>query len=755
MQQAKIILRGIVQGVGFRPFVKRTALKYDIKGLVENREFGVKIIAQAEINAINKFLKDILENAPDVSTIVSHHIEYLDSHNKEYDSFSIAPSRKEGKISALIPPDIATCKVCAEEIMNEKDRHFEYPFTNCTNCGPRFSIIKSIPYDRNNTTMKKFIMCEDCDREYTTIADRRYHAQPNACPKCGPELRLVKINEGQPKVIKLREQALEKTIELLRAGEIVAIKGIGGFHLVCDARNEKVVGKLRELKHRPQKPFALMARNIDEIREYCHVTSQEENMLAGQQKPIVLLEKINHTLEYIAPGVKDLGFMLPYTPLHYLLFRHFHLLIFTSGNISEEALENRDLSAYKNLSRITKYYLSYNREIFNRIDDSIVTFTGKQAILIRKARGFIPKPIKLPEMKIMPEIFAAGADMKGSFGLTKGDIFLGSQYLGDLGFVSNSEFYEESLGYFKSIFEMEPEVVIADAHPNYFSHQFAKEYAQENRRSIHFVQHHKAHIYSVMAENRLRKALGISFDGTGYGDDGQIWGGECFIIDKNHVERFSHLAYKTLISGENVAKEPWRMSLIYLHSCCPEKIDRLMPASKFPQRNLLVHQLERADRGIMTSSMGRLFDAVASILDVCHYNTYEGEAPMKLEALADENCERTYDYDIHNGEINVNPMIKEIVHDRLKKISKEEIASKFHFTIAQMIYDLCKKMSAISNIKDVALSGGVFQNSVLVKMVYKRFTHDEFRLYFNEKVPPNDAGVALGQLYSYLLEENE
>jgi len=754
MQQAEIVLRGIVQGVGFRPFVKRTALKHNIKGLVENREFGVKIVAQADKETIEKFLDDILKNAPDVSTILSSQIEFIESYDKEFTTFSIAPSRKEGNVSALIPPDIATCDICSQEVMDSGDRHFSYPFTNCTNCGPRFSIIQSIPYDRTNTTMKKFIMCEDCKREYTTVADRRYHAQPNACPKCGPELRFVEIIDKEPTIIAMRQEALDTTIDILRKGKIVAIKGIGGYHLVCDAKNKDVVDTLRQLKHRPQKPFALMARDLEVVQEYCQLSSQEEKMLSGQQKPIVLLQKKNQELEHIAPGVKNLGFMLPYTPLHYLIFRHFHLLIFTSGNISEEALENRDLSAYEHLSRITKYYLTYNREIFNRIDDSIVTYVGNQRILIRKARGFIPKPIKLDEMQVMPQIFAAGADMKGSFGLTKHDIFLGSQYLGDLGFASNSEFYEESLGYFKSIFGMEPEVVIADAHPNYFSTQFAKEYASEKELPIHYLQHHEAHIYSVMAEHNLQKALGISFDGTGYGNDGQIWGGECFIVDKNHVERFSHLAYKPLISGEKVAQEPWRMALIYLHSCCPDKIGRLIPASKFPQRDLLVHQLERAHTGIMTSSIGRLFDAVASILDVCHYNTYEGEAPMKLEALVDVTYADSYGYEISNGIIDPTNMINEIVEDFIRKKPVEIIASRFHFTIARMIYDLCKKMSAVSNIRDVAISGGVFQNSVLIHILKNLFADTEYIVHFNENVPPNDAGIALGQAYSCLLKEN-
>ncbi len=753
MQQAEILLTGIVQGVGFRPFVKRTALDHGITGYVENREFGVKIIAAASKKFIEDFLKDILDNAPAVSTILTHSIKYFDQELPEYSSFEIAPSKKKGEISALIPPDIATCEKCAQEIFNKDDRHFSYPFTNCTNCGPRFSIIQSIPYDRKNTTMRKFIMCDDCNREYTTVSDRRYHAQPNACPKCGPELCFIEIVDECPIVTEKREKAFERTISLLQKGEIVAIKGIGGYHLVCNALKKDVVEKLRMLKFRPNKPFALMARDIETIEEYCIANEVEKSMLEGQQKPIVLLSKKNDTLEHVAPGVKDLGFMLPYTPLHYLLFRHFRLLVFTSGNISEEALENNDDSAYQNLANITRYYLSYNREIFNRIDDSIVTYAGDQRILIRKARGFVPKPINIARGKGKQQIFASGADMKGSFGLTKENIFLGSQYLGDLAFESNTKFYKESLEYFQSIFEMKPQIVIADSHPNYFSTQFAREFAEENELPIHYVQHHNAHIYSVMAENDLENVLGVSFDGTGFGDDGNVWGGEFFIINKTESERFAHLNYVPMVSGERAAKEPWRMALIYLYKYYPEAVEGIITEKKFPQKDMIFLQLLNDSVRLQTSSMGRFFDAVASLIDVCHFNSYEGEAPMKLEALADENFSGYYHFDFNKQQslIEVDMIIKGIVNDIQEQRSKVFISSKFHFTIAKMVFDLCKKMKNESSIDAVALSGGVFQNVVLVNMIKRVFSGSELKLFWNEKVPPNDAGIALGQVYSYLL----
>ena len=754
MKHAEILLTGIVQGVGFRPFVKRTALHHGIKGYVENREFGVKIIAQASKKSIEKFVKDVLNNAPAVSTILTHSIKYPEHDLQDFKTFKIAPSKKKGEISALIPPDIATCDKCAQEIIDKDDRHFSYPFTNCTNCGPRFSIIQSIPYDRKNTTMKKFIMCDDCNREYTTVLDRRYHAQPNACPKCGPELRLIEIIEENSVVTERREKAFDKTVSLLQQGEIIAIKGIGGYHLVCNTLNKEVVEKLRNLKYRPQKPFALMARDIETIKEYCTINEHEKEMLEGQQKSIVLLNKKNEILGQVAPGVKDLGFMLPYTPLQYMLFKHFRLLVFTSGNISEEALENKDNSAYQNLANITKYYLSYNREIFNRIDDSIVTFAGTQQILIRKARGFVPKPVNLKKGIGKPQMFAAGADMKGTFGLTKENIFLGSQYLGDLAYASNTEFYKESFKYFQSIFEMKPEIVIADSHPNYFSTQFAQEFAEEKELPIHYIQHHKAHIYSVMAEHDLVNVLGVSFDGTGYGDDGHIWGGEFFIIKNIECERFAHLNYLPMVSGERAAKEPWRMALIYLFRYFPEAIDEIISEKVFPQRDMILHQLLNDSVQLQTSSMGRFFDAVASIIGVCHYNSYEGEAAMKLEAFADENFSEYYhfEFDKQRSLIDVSKIIRGIVQDIKEDCSKEYISSRFHFTIARMVFDLCKKMKKESGIDSVALSGGVFQNVVLINMIKRVFSGSDLKLFWNEKVPPNDTGIALGQVYSYLLK---
>ena len=769
--QAEIILKGIVQGVGFRPFVKRTALKFGLYGFVENREYGVRIIAVGLKDKILEFFDDLLKNLPQVAKIIESEIIYKDEITFLEKDFHIELSRKNGEISALIPPDIASCETCLQEIDNPKDRHYNYPFTNCTNCGPRFSIIKSIPYDRKNTTMRDFAMCSDCKLEYTTITDRRYHAQPTACPECGPELSLIRLENKNSIVIEYKQDALEKTVQLLKSGEIVAIKGLGGYHLVCDALNSKTVAKLRKLKNRPYNPFALMADSLDTISKYCKISEVEQDMLMGQQKPIVLLQRKSRqkldsnfanpsrVFKQIAPGISHLGFMLPYTPLHHLLFRNFTILVMTSGNITDEALEKDDDSALKNLQPITKYFLTHNREIFNRIDDSIIKFVDKQKILIRKARGFIPIPIKIENFSNSPQIFAAGADMKGSFGLFKNNLFLGSQYLGDLEFVSNIDFYKETLQYFQNIFEIKPAIVVADLHPNYFSTNFAENYARENNLPLFHIQHHLAHTYSVMAEHNLSETIGVSFDGTGFGDDGNIWGGEFFIVKGKVHKRVAHLKYQPVISGEKMSKEPWRMALIYLYGSCPEKIDNFIGSEKFLQKEFILKILKRQQSNLYTSSMGRLFDAVASLLSICHYNSYEGEAAMKLESIVKSNVKKSYNWELDTQnfpwQIDVGQTIREIVKDIKNNISKNEIATKFHFTIVDIIYKTCQKIRQNFSINNVSFSGGVFQNGVLVNLIRKKFSESEFQLFFNEQVPPNDAGIALGQIYGYLLNHRD
>ena len=765
--QAEIILKGIVQGVGFRPFVKRTALKLGLYGFVENREYGVRILVVGLKDKISEFFDDLLKNSPQVAKIIESEITYKNEITFLEKDFHIELSRKNGEISALIPPDIASCKACLQEVDNQKDRHYNYPFTNCTNCGPRFSIIKSIPYDRKNTTMNEFKMCADCEREYTTIKDRRFHAQPTACPNCGPELSLIEIKNNQADEIAKRNEALLKTVELIKLGKTVAIKGLGGYHIACDALNSKTVAKLRKLKNRPYKPFALMADKISTIKKYCFISATERKMLTGQQKPIVLLQrKSSHkpdssfanpsrVFEQIAPQISTIGFMLPYTPLHHLIMKNFKVLVMTSGNISDEALEKGDESALKNLRKITKYFLTYNREIFNRVDDSIIKFVGKQKILLRKARGFIPIPIKIDNFQNIPQIFTAGADMKGSFGLLKNNLFLGSQYLGDLGFASNLDFYKEAFQYFQNVFEIKPEIVIADSHPNYFSTSFAENYARENNLPLFHIQHHLAHTYSVMAENSLTETIGVSFDGTGFGDDENIWGGEFFIVKGKDYQRIAHLKYQPVVSGEKMSKEPWRMALIYLYDSCPEEIDNFISSEKFSQKESILKILKRQQSNLYTSSMGRLFDAVASLLSVCHYNSYEGEAAMKLESIVKSNVKKSYNWELDTQkfpwQIDVGQTIREIVRDIKNNISKDDIVTRFHFTILDIIYQTCLKIKQEFGMDNISFSGGVFQNSALVDMIIQKFKDTNFKVFFNEQVPPNDAGIALGQMYGYLL----
>lgn len=767
MEQAEIILKGIVQGVGFRPFVKRIAVSREICGFVENREFGVRIIAVNTKTKIEKFYRALLDEKPDVSVIIAHRIKFSEGITFTKNTFTIAPSKKHGEISALLPPDIATCETCLEEITNPEDRHYKYPFTNCTNCGPRFSIIRQLPYDRKNTTMDVFEMCPACNEEYTTLSDRRFHAQPNACPNCGPHLSLYQIENGNRKLLSQKEESLNQTIKFLKRGKIVAIKGLGGFHIACDATNTRVLQELRKLKHRPQKPFALMADKISTIKKYCSVSAQEEKMLTGQQKPIVLLKRRSKSsLPQIAPEISHLGFMLPYTPLHYLLLRELHLLVMTSGNIANAALEKDNQAAFENLSQYTKYFLTYNRKIHNRVDDSIVKFCKNGMLILRKARGFTPFPIKLKNVgkrhKHSPEsipqekeILAVGADMKGSFGLLKNSIFLGSQYMGDLQFASNLKFYEETLAYFQNTFDQKPKIVLADEHPNYYSTQLAEKYATNKKIPLKLIQHHRAHIYSVMAEHDLEQTIGVSFDGSGLGDDGQIWGGEFFVMDKGDAKRVAHLKYQPMVSADMVAKEPWRMALIYLYDACPESIDEFIPTEKYPRKKMLMQVLQNTMTSLKNSSMGRLFDAVSSLLGICNYNTYQGEAAMKLESISNGKVDKSYSWEtIRDSEIvqfDASAMIREIVKDIKNGIPTKDIATKFHLTIAEIIYELCEQIQSEHGCKNISLSGGVFQNVTLVDMIVKKFKNSKLNQYFNQKVPPNDAGIALGQIYGYLL----
>jgi len=605
--------------------------------------------------------------------------------------------------------------------------------------------------------MAEFSMCKDCEREYNTVEDRRFHAQPNACPSCGPQVSLFKNINGRIHAIAYKEDAINKTVQLLKAGNIVAIKGLGGYHLACNSLNESAVKRLRSLKKRPYKPFALMANSIDTIKKYCMVSPAEEKMLTGSQKPIVLLRKKSpDVLPWIAPGINTIGFMLPYTPIHHLLFHHLAILVMSSGNVAEEALEKDDAQAFSNLSAFTNYFLTYNREIFNRVDDSIVKFADNQTIIFRKARGFIPIPIKIANISGHSQLFAAGGDMKGSFGLLKDDLFLGSQYLGDMEVVSNNDFYQETLQYFQKVFEIEPQVAISDSHPNYFSTQFAEDFAK--KRAIPFVQiqHHIAHSYSVMAEHDLTQAIGVSFDGTGFGSDGNSWGGEFFLLDGEKMTRISHLRYVPLLSGDTAAREPWRMALAYLFDSLPQKVDEFFSHEQFPQKSALLHLLRGENIPVKTSSVGRLFDAVASLLGVTHQNTYEGEAPMRLESLADSSKEvAPYSWKLHKKsipwEIDLRPMIKEIFHDVSISLDKSISAMRFHNTLVDVIEKVCSLIKAEFGLDTIVCSGGVFQNVTLISLVKKRLPRQGFAVFVNQQVPPNDAGIALGQIYGYLL----
>ncbi|MEE8077205.1 MAG: carbamoyltransferase HypF [Candidatus Binatia bacterium] len=751
----EILVKGIVQGVGFRPFIYNLARSLRLKGYVLNSSEGVVIDVESQDAAMESFVRAIEENPPPLAKIEQISTRTLPTVG--YDSFLIRESLpQEGKF-VLVSPDIATCPKCLSELMDRADRRYGYPFTNCTNCGPRYTIIQDIPYDRAKTTMTKFMMCPPCQREYEDPSDRRFHAQPNACPQCGPSLRLLASSSTEsidswpsdsrhPSVAPLQDVR-----SLLKLGKIVAIKGLGGFHLACDAENNSAVKRLRNRKRKSDKPFALMSREIASIERYCEVSETERKILEDPQKPIVLLRKlkVNRISKHVAPGNNYLGVMLPYTPLHYLLFGDFlTTLVMTSGNLSEEPIVTSNEDALETLSKIADYFLFHNRDIYMRVDDSVVRAYEERERVIRSSRGFAPHPIDMG--RELPEILACGAELKNTFCLTKGRYAILSQHIGDLANYETLFFFEETLKNLKKLFRVEPKIVAYDLHPEYLSTKFA---LQQSGVKLVGVQHHHAHIAACMAENHLReKVIGIAFDGTGYGTDGQIWGGEFLVADFGGFERRGQFRYLPLPGGDSAIREPYRMAVSYLYDTFgPEFRDlgiELLERISGKRIEIIVKMIERRINTVLTSSCGRLFDAVSSLIGVMDEINYEAQAAIELEMVADSAVDELYPYEILNTDllvIDCRTMIKGIIDDLRGKVGKGVISAKFHNALASMILDMCKKIRASVKIDKVCLSGGCFQNIYLLDKTLNGLRRNGFEVFIHEKVPPNDGGISLGQ----------
>ena len=749
-QQKEIIRRriavsGTVQGVGFRPFVYQLARRHELTGWVCNTAGGVLIEVEGDEENLHLFEESLRSETPVLASISGISDEIV--HTVGSVEFLILSSIYGDEIQPIVPPDTAACAECMADVSNPENRRYHYPFTNCTNCGPRFTIIRSIPYDRPNTTMSKFRMCPDCLSEYEDPGDRRFHAQPNACPSCGPHLALDgRTYIGDAEII-------SKAAELLRNGKILAVKGLGGYHLACDARNTEAVDTLRERKGRAGKPFAIMCVDLDEVRRICEVDAASEKLLLSPERPIVLMptRRGSGISPLVASGTKSLGVMLPYTPLHHMLLAESPpSLVMTSGNLSEEPIVHQDEDALERLGGIADHILAHDRPIHLACDDSVARVSDGIQMIVRRARGYVPRPIEI-DMD-MPQILACGGDLKSTFCLTKGRLALLSQHLGDLDNAATLDHYRMVVDHFRRFFAVEPEVIAYDLHPEYRSTRYAM--SSDIPRRIG-VQHHHAHIASCMAENRLSgTAIGVAFDGTGYGTDGNIWGGEFLIADYDDFQRTAHLAYVPMPGGEAAVRKPGRMALSYLlytFGSVGEDVGiKIIPGLSTAEAYAVRAQIERGLNAPLTSSMGRLFDAVSAILGVCGEVTYEGQAAIELETSASGPTDNTYGFEISRNplgvlEIDVRPMIAEIVEELKRGTSAGLISSRFHSTIADIIVRTCCALRDETNQNRVVLSGGVFQNILLLNMAVERLKSKGFDVFRHVNVPCNDGGISLGQ----------
>jgi hydrogenase maturation protein HypF len=741
----RLTVKGIVQGVGFRPFVYQLATALNLKGRVANTSDGVTILLEGPLQAIETFIQRLTTQAPPLAHIT--HVAADPLVSTGLGDFSIAQSRTNAQRLALISPDVSICNDCIRELFNPHDRRFGFPFINCTNCGPRYTIIDDIPYDRPKTSMRHFRMCPACQAEYDDPLDRRFHAQPNACPACGPQ---VSLHDRERKRIETGN-AVETTIALLKAGHVVAVKGLGGFHLTVDAENESAVETLRRRKHREEKPLAVMSGDMAVIRQYAHVSREEEALLQSRQRPIVLLEKRGDyaLARSVSPKNSTVGVMLPYTPLHYLLVKdHFTALVMTSGNLSEEPIAIDNTDAFDRLGSIADYFLIHNRDIYLRSDDSVVRIVDQRQRFLRRSRGYVPVPVFLKN-RLKP-ILACGAELKNTICLTRGNQAFLSQHIGDLENLATYEFFEMTIAHLKRILSIEPEIIAHDRHPDYLSSRWAEEQSPLVRIDV---QHHHAHIVSCMAENHVEgPVIGLSFDGTGYGSDGNIWGGEVLIVRLDRFERAAHIAYVPMPGGAAAIKEPWRMAVSYLYQTYGKELfNRRLPfMGKLKQNKLdtIVEMIEKNINSPATSSLGRFFDGIAALMGIRSHVAFEGQAAMELEMAAALPGGDPYEYAWSSDDtvrIDPCPIITGVVMDIEKGVAPSVVSGKFHATLLAMFTELCLVIKKKTGISSVALSGGCFQNAILLSGLTSNLRDRGFHVLTHERVPTNDGGIALGQ----------
>jgi hydrogenase maturation protein HypF len=747
--RVQILVRGVVQGVGFRPYIFSLARRRDLRGQVLNNAAGVLIDVEGEKNDIEQFINEIEFNPPPLSQIES--VERRDNLPlANYLEFRIVESESAGRKFVPLSADIATCADCLRELFDPRDRRYRYPFINCVNCGPRFTIVEDVPYDRARTTMREFTMCAACRAEYENPCDRRFHAEPTACVVCGPRLYLTDENGRE---LEGGDDAIGYARGLLLQGQILAIKGVGGFHLACDAANAEAVERLRRRKYREYKPFALMAGSIEMIKDYCSVSTFERDLLLSTQRPIALLARKPESAlpdwpMAVAPGLNSLGFMLPYAPLHYLLLENLDRpLVMTSGNVSDEPIcyENRD--ALERLSKIADYFLLHNRRIHVRADDSVVCARGKKEMMLRRARGYAPRALRT-SIRFAREVLACGAELKNTFCLARGDHAFISHHIGDLENLETLRSFEHGIEHFKRLFNLRPEVIVHDLHPEYISTKYAM--ALDDELVKVGVQHHHAHIASCMADNGVDgEVIGVAMDGLGFGTDGRFWGGEFLVADFARAERVAHLEYTRMPGGMKAIREPWRMAMSYLHRALGDEVlDLDLDFVRRRDRRVWARLRQIIDQGMNspeTSSMGRLFDAVASLTGMRDVAHYEGQAAIELEMMADESQGGSYEFDYSGGIIEPGPVIRDIVADLIRRIPATVIAAKFHNAVASLIFQVARRIRAERRLHRVALSGGVFQNRLLLKRTTRLLESTGFEVLTHSRVPPNDGGIALGQ----------
>ncbi|HAM41361.1 MAG TPA: carbamoyltransferase HypF [Candidatus Omnitrophica bacterium] len=761
--RVRVVIHGTVQGVGFRPFIYRLATRHRLAGWVSNSSHGVVIEAEGAPDAVEQFLADLQQDKPPRASLQGMESTRLDPTGE--DGFAIRASESSGNPATGILPDLATCRECLQDVLEPSNRRFRYPFTNCTNCGPRFSIIEALPYDRANTTMTRFAMCEACQAEYDDPLNRRFHAQPNACPRCGPHVELWDRNG---KVLSHREDALQDTVEAIRDGAIVAVKGLGGFHLMVDARSEEAIRRLRARKHREEKPLALMVPSLDMAHASCEVSALEERLLGSPEAPIVLLRRIPQAAvaRSVAPDNPSLGIMLPYTPLHHLLMDGLGSpVVATSGNRSDEPMCLDEREALVRLRDIADAWLVHDRPIARVLDDSVMRVVLGRPMMLRRARGAAPQPVAFCETSL--DVLAVGGHLKTTVAVTvKGQVML-SQHLGDLDTPQAVTAFHHASTHLPKLYERTPGRIACDAHPDYQSTQFAH---RLHRPLVH-VQHHEAHVRACMAEHGLRPPmLGVAWDGTGYGCDGTVWGGEWLMVREDGCERLAHLRPFPLPGAEQAVREPRRAAIGVLYAMAGEAawgwtdvapVRLLSPQERAVFPTLMARRLHSP----LTSSVGRLFDAVASLTGVQHRNHFEGQAAMALEFAADgaqtleayalrvEPCPREH-AEPHAGEpwnieslpghlwVDWEPMVRVILDDLRRGVAVGVVAAKFHRGLAHAIREVAQRRGAAA----VALGGGCFQNRLLLEHTVEGLTAVGILAYWPQRIPPNDGGLSVGQI---------